>query len=133
MIVLLEGVVNIVHDMSVAKRGKVQSEFTSRLRGAGRGDSERSAALGSEHRARRAPARHCRLRPPGTLVHADQLRRAAKPKPSSPPKGGEACRFICCSSMHLVRPDQHVVWSEPGGDDSRLADVVISRVLGWPA
>jgi 2-polyprenyl-6-methoxyphenol hydroxylase-like FAD-dependent oxidoreductase len=32
----------------------------------------------------------------------------------------------------LVRPDQHIAWRGSGCDDSRSADGVIARVLGWP-
>jgi 2-polyprenyl-6-methoxyphenol hydroxylase-like FAD-dependent oxidoreductase len=31
----------------------------------------------------------------------------------------------------LVRPDQHVAWRGAGCDDSRTADAIMSRVLGW--
>ena len=31
----------------------------------------------------------------------------------------------------LVRPDQHIAWRGSGCDDSRVADAVMARVLGW--
>jgi hypothetical protein len=31
----------------------------------------------------------------------------------------------------MVRPDQHIVWRDSACDDSRDADAIISRVLGW--
>jgi hypothetical protein len=31
----------------------------------------------------------------------------------------------------LVRPDQHVAWRGTACEDSRAADVIVSRVLGW--
>jgi hypothetical protein len=33
----------------------------------------------------------------------------------------------------LVRPDQHIAWRGSACDQSRLADSIWSRVLGWPA
>ena len=32
----------------------------------------------------------------------------------------------------LVRPDQHIAWRGSGCDDSRVADAIWARVLGWP-
>ena len=31
----------------------------------------------------------------------------------------------------LVRPDQHIAWRGTACEDSRMADAIISRVLGW--
>ena len=33
----------------------------------------------------------------------------------------------------LVRPDQHIVWRAAACDDSRIAQTVVARSLGWPA
>ena len=114
----------------------------------GRGHSERSAALHSDHRARRADAehapgrRHADLRSPGTVVHAGLLRRAAERRPlAAAARRGmpldvlriddPATARVYGRGLLLVRPDQHIAWRGAACEDARAADAIVSRVAGF--